>query len=323
MEMNNLDYFNYCKENPEKILDPYYKKGVLVIPKTATEQNNLTEKNERLIELITTFKTLSSFGKGIENEDIVQIIKEVINILTETRNINYSAFCQFFMVYNSSFSVFQKMRQEDKENFIYEMLCNYVRERHSMYVSHGYSNAILQVMSDNYSHKRNSKTGIEKVESLFSSYDIQKISDFKELLEKDRVYFLPDKGGKDIFEKFIIDFKLKMESRNIEHNKLPDLVIKVNENYYIFELKTMKEGGGGQNKQVVEFAYFIRFSEENENIHYITFLDSLYSNILFRDNSPKIIEQRTAIETALVQNPNNYFLNTEGIKLFFENQFSN
>lgn len=323
MEMNNLDYFNYCKENPERILDPYYEKGVLVIPKTATEQNNLTEKNERLIKLITTFETLLSFGKDREDEDILKIIQEVINVLTKTRNINYSAFCQFFMVYNSSFSVFQKMRQEDKENFIYEMLCNYVRERHSMYVSHGYSNAILQVMSDNYSHKRNSKTGIEKVESLFSDYDIQKIYNIGDLLEKDRVYFLPDKGGRDIFEKFLINFNLKMESRNIEHNKLPDLVIKVNENYYIFELKTMKEGGGGQNKQVVEFAYFIRFSEENEGIHYITFLDSLYSNNLFNDNSPKIIGQRTAIETALAQNPNNYFLNTAGIKLFFENQFSN
>lgn len=323
--MNNLDYFNYCKENPEKILDPYYKKGVLVIPENATEQNNLTEKNTRLIELITTFKMLLSFGKCREDEDIVKIIQEVIDILINTPNINYSAFCQFFMVYNSSFSVFQKMRQEDKENFIYEMLCNYVRERHSMYISHGYSNSILQVMSDNYSHKRNSKTGIEKVESLFLPYGFSKISDktndYKDLLNGSKVYFLPDKGGKDIFEKFLIDFNLKMESRNIEHNKLPDLVIKVNEKYYIFELKTMKEGGGGQNKQAVEFSYFIRFSEENENIHYITFLDSLYSNVLFNDNSPKIKNQRDTLEKALEENPNNYFLNTAGIKLFFENKF--
>lgn len=323
--MNNLDYFNYCKENPEKILDPYYKKGVLVIPENATEQNSLTEKNARLIELITTFKTFLSFGKGRNDEGIVKIIQEVIYILdckkTEGININYSAFCQFFMVYNSSFSVFENMRQEDKENFIYEMLCNYVRERHSIYLSHGYSNAILQVMSDNYSHKRNSKTRIEKVESLFSSYNVHKISDFKGLLEKDRVYFLPDKGGKDIFEKFLLHFNLKMESRNIEHNKLLDLVIKVNEKYYVFELKTMKEGGGGQNKQAVEFSYFIRFSEKNENIHYITFLDSLYSNVLFNDNSPKIKNQRESIQKALKENPNNYFLNTAGIKLFFEKKF--
>lgn len=319
--MNNLGYFNYCKENPEKILDPYYKKGVLVIPEKVNEQNNLTEKNARLIELITTFKTLVSFGKGKDNEDILKVIQEIIEILVKTSNINYSAFCQFFMVYNSSFSVFQKMNKQNKENFIYEMLCNYVKERHSMYLSHGYSNIILQVMSDNYSHKRNSKSGIEKVENLFSPYGIQKISDFDELLEKERVYFLPDKGGKDIFEEFILRFNIKMESRNIEHNKLPDLVIKVKEKYYIFELKTMKEGGGGQNKQAVEFSYFIRFSEENENVHYITFLDSLYSNVLFNDNSPKIKNQRDTVEKALEENPSNYFLNTAGIKLFFENKF--
>lgn len=321
MEMNNLNYFNYCKEKPEKIFDPYYKKGVLVIPESVYEQNNLTEKNARLIELISTFKTLISFGKNKESEDIIRVIKEVINILSETPNINYSTFCQFFMVYNSSYSIFKSMKKEDKKEFIYEMLCNYVKERHNIYLSHGYTNSILQVMSDNYSHKRNSKSGIEKVENLFSPYDIRKVSSFEEFLKEDRVYFLPDKGDKYIFEQFLIHFHLKMESRNIEHNKLPDLVIKVNEHYYIFELKTMKEGGGGQNKQVVEFAYFIRFSEENENIHYITFLDSLYSNVLFNDNSPKIVAQRNAIEKALIENPNNFFLNTEGIKLFFLNQF--
>ncbi|MDO4763794.1 MAG: hypothetical protein Q4A00_05380 [Flavobacteriaceae bacterium] len=318
-KMTNLDYFNYCKENPEKILDPYYKKGVLVIPENSDRQNNLTEQNARLINLITTFETLKSFGKTKENEDILKIIQEVINILIQTQNINYSAFCQFFMVYNSSFSVFKSMKKEEKFDFIYEMLCNYIRERHHIYLSHGYSNSILQVMSDNYSHKRNSKSGIEKVENLFSLYNIRKISYFEELLKEDKVYFLPDKGAKEIFKKFLEHFNLKMESRKIEHNKLPDLVIKSNENYYIFELKTMKEGGGGQNKQVVEFAYFIRFSEEDENVHYITFLDSLYSNVLFQDKSPKIQEQRNSVETALKENPNNYFLNTNGLKLFFKN----
>ena len=108
-----------------------------------------------------------------------------------------------------------------------------------------------------------------------------------------------------------------MESRQFEQNKNPDIVFKKGNHFYIMELKTMKEGGGGQNKQVVEFALFIRFSEKDPNIHYITFLDGNYSNLLFRDTSPKVTSQRNDILSALKNNPSNYFVNTKGLKQFF------
>ena len=285
--MNNLEYFEYSGRNPEKNLDTFYKKGVLVIPNTIEVENELIKKNKQLIEYITAFKVLLTNPLNVENIKM-KIVQDIIEILEKTQGINYSAFCQFFMVYNSSFSVFKKMRKEEKENFIYEILEKYIKERHDIYMSHGYTNSILQVMSDNYSHKRNSKSGIEKVLSLLKEYDIKVVKNIDMLLKSDSSYFLPDKGGKKLFEQFLEKFDLKMKSREIEQNKLPDIVIKFKEHYYIFELKTMKESGGGQNKQVVEFAHFIRFSEEKNFIHYITFLDSLYANILFSDKSPKV-----------------------------------
>ena len=48
--MTNIDFFNYSKNNPEPLFDPFYQKGELVIPKTVDEKNTLTEKNALLIE---------------------------------------------------------------------------------------------------------------------------------------------------------------------------------------------------------------------------------------------------------------------------------
>ena len=84
----------------------------------------------------------------------------------------------------------------------------------------------------------------------------------------------------------------------------------------------MKGSGGGQNKQIVEVAYFIKFSEDNQNIHYITFLDGEYSNRLFNSQMQKIKLQRKDIIDALNNNPNNYFLNTQGFKNLLENIFT-
>ena len=109
-----------------------------------------------------------------------------------------------------------------------------------------------------------------------------------------------------------------MESRAIEQNKLPDIVFNCKGEFYICELKTMKGEGGGQNKQIVEIAYFIKFSEQNPNIHYIAFLDCDYSNKLFHNNSPKVIAQRNDIIKALQDNPSNYFLNTAGLVKFID-----
>lgn len=317
----NIEFFNYSKNNPEDILDPFYAKDMVVIPSKKEEVNKLTENNEKMIKLITTFSVLDECYKNDSNEIVQKIVLDIIDILNNTPNINFSAFTQFFMVYNSTFSIYKSLSLEDKKRLVYEMLKKYCKERHDMYMSHGYSNAILQVMCDNYSHKRNSKSGIEKVLGILNPYNLNRLTDKRYLCTMDNYYFLPDKGDKGIFEYMLSALNMKMESRAIEQNKLPDIVFKHNNHYYICELKTMKEGGGGQNKQVVEIAYFIKFSESNPNIHYITFLDCNYSNTLFHDESPKVKKQREDIISALHNNPGNYFLNTKGMIEFLKEVF--
>ena len=318
--LTNIELFEYSKAHPEELLDSFYAKNKIILPMISTEDNNLTTNNKKLLDLITAFSVLNkNYKKSFTDNTVQNIINDIISILDTTTNINYSAFVQFFMVHNFTYSIYQTLSADDKKYLIYEMLKKYCSERHSLYTEHGYTNVILQVMCDNYSHKRNSKTGIEKVLSILNNGRIFSHLDKSEnLLEQDNYYFLPDKGDKKIFETFLDVLNLKMESRNIEQNKLPDIVFKTGGKYYVFELKTMKEGGGGQNKQIVEVAYFIKFTEDNPNVHYITFLDCNYSNVIFHDNSPKVAAQRNDIIKALQDNPGNYFLNTAGLVKFID-----
>ena len=319
--MDNYDYFNYSKHNPEEMFDDFYKKGVLVIPEDATTENLLTRNNAKLIECITAFNYMISNGLTLDNELLVNVVNDVVKILSTTPNINYSAFSQFFMVYNSTYGYFASLGDNDKFIFIYEMLLKFCKERHDLYLSHGYSNSIMQVMSDNYSHKRNSKTTIEKILSILSPFDLKHIRSI-DLTDEQNYYFLPDKGDSVLFEEFVKKYNLKMQSREIEQNKLPDIVFNCSGQFYICELKTMKGSGGGQNKQIVEVAYFIKFSENDERFHYVAFLDGDYANALFSSNMPKIVNQRNDIVEALNNNKNNYFVNTAGFKKLVADIFS-
>ncbi|MBP3729323.1 MAG: hypothetical protein J6H18_03555 [Lachnospiraceae bacterium] len=128
--MNNKDFFEYSKINPETMFDSYYVFSDVVIPQTGEEHNILTENNERLIDLTTTFQVLRSLGKQKGDADIQRIIAETINILDHCDKINYSAFCQFFMVYNQSFGIYRKLRRSEKTEFIFYMMERFCEERH-------------------------------------------------------------------------------------------------------------------------------------------------------------------------------------------------
>ena len=56
--LTNIELFNYSKDNPEELLDPYYAKNKTVIPATKEQDNKLTANNKKLLNLITTFSVL-------------------------------------------------------------------------------------------------------------------------------------------------------------------------------------------------------------------------------------------------------------------------
>lgn len=311
--MTNLEYFTISAEHPEPTIDPFYNKGVMVIPSTASESNLLTERNARLLELVSAFHVLDAKNADPNNLQIRAILDEVRSILDETPNINFSAFTQFFMVYNFAYSSYLTLGGDEKISFLKEILRHYCEERHPVYLSHGYSNSILQVMSDNYSHKRNSKASINKMLAMLEPLGFGKLTE-PVFIDDGKVYFLPDKGDRDLFNAFRQRYSVAMRSAATEQGKLPDMVFSVDGEWFIVEMKNIKGSGGGQDKQMTEVINFVRYSEKNPSIHYLVFLDGEYANRLFAHQSPKIQRQFEDVSACLKKNPKNYFVNTAGFR---------
>ena len=183
-----------------------------------------------------------------------------------------------------------------------------------MYTSHGYSDAILQVMCDNYSHKRNSKTTIDKITDAIEPLGIRRLPQLVSFESADQFYILPDKGDVDIYQNLVCKLSLEIKALRQEQDKLPDFVLKFDGEYYIGEAKMMKGSGGGQDKQLVEIINFIRYQEQNETVHFVVYFDGEYANMLLSatDRSPKIERQYRDIVKFLTENPRNFFVNPDG-----------
>lgn len=99
---------------------------------------------------------------------------------------------------------------------------------------------------------------------------------------------------------------------------MPDFLIRYKKDIFILEHKHKKEGGGGQNDQINEIISLISFKEKNKNVHFISFLDGVYSNAFARQNlrDGKILTQVNNIKENLKHNKTNYFVNTAGFKEF-------
>ncbi len=53
-----------------------------------------------------------------------------------------------------------------------------------MYKGYGYSDISLQVVCDSYSHKRNSKTSIDKFVNLLAPYSLHELCDVEQVFER-------------------------------------------------------------------------------------------------------------------------------------------
>ena len=318
--MTNLELLAFSGENPVPLLDPYYNKDKVVITPTREEKNDLMRANARLIELITVFNYLNGEGRKEDDEEVQSVVGKVIDILDRVSGINFSAFSQFFMVYNSSYNSYSEYDSARKRMFVHEMLRRYCAERHVMYSSHGYSDAILQVMCDNYSHKRNSKTTIEKIVDVVTDRGICPFGAGMSLLESDGYFLLPDKGDRAVYDDFVLGLSLETKALRQEQGKLPDFVLKIGGHCIVGEAKMMKGSGGGQDKQLVEIINFIRYQERNTRVHYMVYLDGEYANMLLSDvaRSPKLERQYQDIVNCLTDNPQNYFVNPAGFVRFLD-----
>jgi hypothetical protein len=321
---DNFYYWNESLKYKENIFDDSYFINQIIV-----NDEELISRVEKLRELIVTYCVLKE-EQGDTEAVLQKIFNNILNLIESTEQIQYTEFVAFWKTLDISYSTFKDYSNEEKKDILKSILELYCENRRKIYDRLGYTNTTVQALYDAGASRKKGKLGIKKIETLLenilniSNTEYLKVENLKDFEGKKICYLLPDsnKSDKEIFDDFIkrkhLDYRFGRENQN----KYPDIVIKICEHYFIIEAKHIKESGGAQDKQIVEIIEFIKYSENVDNIHYVSFLDGIYFNKFIslkdKDNKNKVLSQIRDIENALKYNKNNFFVNTYGLKLLFE-----
>jgi hypothetical protein len=304
MLRQNLDYWEISLKNPEPIIDEHYTFNELIV-----QNQNLIQKVERLRELITTYCVLLE----IDRQALGKVLDEIYMIALH-KNIQYTEFIAFWKTLDLSYSSFRQLPEQDRKLMLHKILEEYCEKRRKIYDELGYSNIVVQALYDSGVSRKKGKAGIEKITDLILQKfrNAQKFSTIDELGNQILGYFLPDEN-KVLFDKFIANYNIAYRFSQTYQGKLPDVVLKVTDHFFIIEAKHINETGGAQDKQIAELISFINQREPSQNIHYVAFLDGLYFNYFIGSaKGSKLFQQREAIENCLKRNHGNFFVNTAG-----------
>lgn len=310
---DNIQLFEISLNNKEPYLDKYYvKNNKPIITDNSTTLNSLMRANANIIENISAYKiALESGNYLMQNTTLQNILKYL-----EEKNVNLTEFTNYWATKDMSYSVYNKTlsSKEEKLSFLRKIVPEYLKDRHLLYQTHGYSFSTIQVINDSKAHKKNGEAGIKKISDILINFGFKHFNenDLKTFLLSDKVFIYPDKTEKKLFNEIIHHYDIKFEWSKNHENKKTDFLFKVNKQIFIMEHKHMKETGGGQDKQMSEIINFIQY--QDQNAHYVSFLDGVYFNLLANKEiiSGKPFEQRNAIFQNLKVQKNNYFVNTLG-----------
>lgn len=307
--MNNIELLNYSISKKEEFLDNYY----MFVEKD--KSLDLFEKNiKELKEILITIKRLminDEKGKTLE-----RLYIQLQNIIGD-KGINYSEFGCFINACDSN-------RNEVKIDMY--LLKNIT----DIYLKKRDLNEIvplewIQAIIDKGSSRKKGHTGIKKLIDYLISNDYKETKRYDEFKQINLCFAKFIKNGDFSNNGIKKNFGISLGVNN--QNKMLDLLIKKNRDFYFLEAKHMNTGGGAQNKQIVELIDIIKINPQKYNYHFVAFLDGIYFNKLFStnklskqhkdENLIKISNQRKDILGTLKRIKNNYFINTEGfIKLF-------
>ncbi len=307
----NIHYWQISLNNPEPIIDDFYFNDDIII-----SDRSLINKIERLRELIINYCVIIEKNK----EAVSQILDEINDIIISIDNIQYTEFIAFWKSLDLSYSSFRTL--DNHKNVLSTILNKYCERRRKLYDKLGYTNVIVQALYDSGSSRRKGASGIKKLIHLIQNIfgDISHIRNINEIGQSTIGYFQPDKVDKLFFNDFIKQYKIQFRFGQDHQGKYPDMILKVNDEFFIIEAKHIKESGGAQDKQILETIEFIRYYGDWDNIHYLSFVDGTYFNNFIKNNKDnKINKQIEQIEGYLKENSNNYFVNSYGlISLFMD-----
>ncbi len=312
---DNKYYWELSLNNPEPVADDYYIFDHIIV-----DDEKFIKNVERLRELIICYCVILEK----DSRSARKVLNEIYEILTSIDKIQYTEFVAFWKALDMSFSTFEKL--PDKKLILEGLLREYCERRRKLYDKLGYSNTTIQALYDSGASRKKGVAAIEKIKDIviFVLGNIPKANSIEDIKKLNATYLLPDsKGDRNLFLNFLKEFNLKFSYGRSKQNKMPDFLIKYNNHILIIEAKHLKEPGGEQNKSMSELIEFIRQKEENPYIHYVSFLDGVYFNLLINppiskrkrkgNEENKIKQQRIDIEHSLEKYKSNFFVNTVGL----------
>ncbi len=305
MKLNNLNYFNFSKNNPELLLDKNY-----IFTDQHPEINKYQENLKQIKDILITINTLKN---NSENEEIIfKYYQKLQKNLTK-----YSNTSEFSCFVNACDNSLDSVKNDLETLKI--ITDEYFKNR---ILNENAPIEWIQALIDNNSSRKKGKNGEKKLIKILNDFKFINCSDWKEFTsQKKSVISFSNKINIEFIRK-----KLNIELETNTQNKSLDLIIKFNDKFFLCEAKHINGLGGLQNKQIAELIKLTSLQEKNKNVFYISFLDGKYSNILLSNDENKgnrINTQIGEITNNLSNNQNNFCLNTKGFKKLFEDLNNN
>lgn len=309
--ISNKEILEYSLDNPVDLLDDNFRidRELVIIPRLSSEDNDLTTASKALINLFTTMKTLNETNDFSKDEDIA---RRIIKILKSVNNIHFFPFNFYCQTQGVTKDNYFKLKFEDQ----LQLIKDYITDRHEMYLDHGYTSTVLQTTCDSYAHKRQGDPGTRKLRMQAEAHGIRHI-DF----DDDNYYLNPDKGDEKKFKEILNDNRIDYKYFRNHNSKLPDLFMKINNNYVIVEHKHMTTNGGHQNAVIVDVMEFI--NESDANVYYVSYIDGTvfkdYFGLEYEENRDDKYNQTVKnINSIFDRHERSYILNTHGFDLFID-----
>jgi hypothetical protein len=313
---DNIHYWRFSLENPEPLIDEYYYFDEIIV-----NDYQFIDKVEKLRELIITYCSMIN----IDIDASLKVLERIHEIINSTEKIQYTEFIAFWKVFDLSYSKYKEAPKIKQFEVLANLLKKYCESRITLYRKLGFTNTTVQALYDAGASRKKSISGIRKILDIVSGifgYDIPYADTIEKVKNYKMTYFLPDQKDKNMFYNFCRFYNIEYKFGNEHQGKLPDIVLKIGDHLFIIEAKHLKEPGGAQDKQISELIDFIKYSEKQEHVHYVAFLDGPYFNYFINNRinirGSKIKKQRDAIEQNLKRNPRNFFVNTAGLKILLK-----
>jgi len=303
---NNQYYFNISKKHKEKPLDENY-----IFKDKHPDLKKYISQTKEIKEILITIKRLISDkeSKSIIDSYFLKLQKVLMAFG------NCSEFACFINACDNTLESVQKDLGTLKKITI-------------LYFEKRDLNEIvpiewIQALLDSHASRKKGECGENKLINILKKYKFDYVDSWENFNAKNKCVakFKKDFKLKETRKKLKIKLSTKKQGKNL------DLIIKIDKKIFIVEAKHVNISGGAQDKQISELIEIISLNEKNKDIHYISFLDGNYSNIVLSDSikkkngskktkklKEKLNNQQKEIKKYLLKNKNNFWLNTAGFK---------